>query len=660
MGIFSRLFTRRVEMRVSTVRANVMGKEPAQLYAEQPELRAVVSYIADAIASTPLKVYVRDGENDRRRDRASTAALLLASPSERLTGYELVDALVTDLLLSGEGLWLPSPDDNRPSGWRIDPLPVSWVTSRVTSDGFTPSAYIVDNPNSDRPPVRVDAGQVVRFAAYDPRWLVNASASPVESLKLVLAERMSALEYRNAVWRNGGWVSRWISRPQGATWSPEQQSRFAASWKSHFAGKDGTDTGGTPLLEDGMELHDTTLNAREAQFAESTQLTREEVCAAYHINPSLIYHTQSQTYASAKDNARALYCEALMPIMRMVCERIDASVLPMLGAAPGTYVEFDMSSKINASFEEQARVLTSAVGGPWMTADEARARLNMPAIGGNASALVEPLNVAYGNTGEPSNALSAPEPCTKSAPVRLKTRQRADAKGSARLSRTLSKFFERQARSVLPRIDSAKARKAEGDEDWWDGDRWDRELADDLEPIFRELATAAGRQSARDVHLDPEDYDEPRTEAYIRKLAEGKAAGINATTLRQLRAALAMAGDEADESEAQGATPAGVFEKASDSRAVGAGAALAAACAVWGGMEAIRQLAPESEWTRTKTWVHVGGGETDRSEHVAMDGETVDFDGVFSNGARWPHDSAMDADENAYCCCETEITLERR
>lgn len=658
MSIIDRLFGRRVVlMRVGTS-TSVLGQTPSDLYNGQPELRAVVSYITDAIASTPLKCYVRESENNRLRDRTSVAALLLDSPADGKTTFELISELVGDLCLYGAALWYVSPNDSRESGWEITRLPYAWVQDVFTSDGFSPDAYVIQNPDSGTATVRIDAKSVIRFAAYNPESGVTP-VSPVESLKRILEERMHALDYRNTVWRNGGWVSRWISRPQGAVWDPEQRTRFAASWKARFAGSDGTDTGGTPLLEDGMQLHDTTINAREAQFAESAQLTREEVCAAYHINPSLIYHTSTQTYASAKDNARALYSEALMPVMDMVCERINKVLMPTLGVDPATYVEFDLSQKLNASFEEQASVLTSAVGGPWMVADEARARLNLPALGGNAAELIQPLNVAYGDDGA-SNALAG-APTTKAAPVKAepikrKTRRKPSAAGSAKLTATLSKFFERQSKRVLPEIEKAKARDMTKAASWWDEKRWNRELADDLEPIFLALATKGAKKSLTDVGLDPDDYDESRTAAYVRKMAEGKAAAINAVTYRQLRRALKLDEDEINE-DVQGDTPQGVFDKAKDSRAESSGVSFATACSVWGGMEAIRQCAPPRSFIRRKTWIHVGGGKTDRSEHVAMDGETVGFDDPFSNGAQWPHDQTLDPDESCYCCCQIEIAI---
>jgi hypothetical protein len=50
-------------------------------------------------------------------------------------------------------------------------------------------------------------------------------------------------------------------------------------------------------------------------------------------------------------------------------------------------------------------------------------------------------------------------------------------------------------------------------------------------------------------------------------------------------------------------------------------------------------------------------GPKPRPSHAAMNGETVDIESTFSNGARWPADSsALTADDIAGCNCEVVIT----
>lgn len=68
----------------------------------------------------------------------------------------------------------------------------------------------------------------------------------------------------------------------------------------------------------------------------------------------------------------------------------------MFGENPQeVYVEFNLDEKLRASFEEKAAITTQAVGGPWMTRNEARAQNNLPAVDGGDELLI-PLNTSIG------------------------------------------------------------------------------------------------------------------------------------------------------------------------------------------------------------------------------------------------------------------------
>lgn len=661
MGFWQRLFNiggRRVEVRYVSAAAHVLGLSEAELYLTQPALRAVVSYIADNVAGIPLKCYVREGDNERRRDTEGPLPSVLRRPNGHMTGHELIRMTMSDLCLYGYAVWYVIPDADSASGWTIEPLPSAW-TQPSTSDGMTAGSYTVANPASSAIET-FDADDCIMFALYSPNGIMDA-ASPVAALKQVLSEQVHAWEYRNQVWENGGRVSQVIERPANApVWDPEDRDRFALSWKNRFAGDKGTDSGGTPILEDGMKLVQTQFNAREAQWQEATRIAREDVAAVYHINPSLIWHTDAQTYASAKDAARALYAETLQPVLDMLSERMNAFLAPKVGADPREYVEFDMSKKLEASFEEQASVLQSAVGGPWMERNEARAKFNLPPIEG-ADQLIVPLNVIEGGLASPNDTspyggYDAGAPQLKSAAPEPIARIKAapDTHASMDVAGVLRAFFKRQRKKVESAIESAKAKgvKADGDwPSWWDAERWDRELADDLEAVFAENAEEAARRTLRELGRDPDGYRAEATVHFIRAMAEGKAKAVNNVTYRQLQRALA---DDISE-DADGATPAGVFDKAEAERADHTGISFATALTGWAALEAVEQSMPASRYKRMKTWIVTSSNP--RAEHAAMDGETVPVEELFSNGANYPGDQVLTPEESCNCQCQVEITI---
>ena len=643
MGILDKLRpVYNVEQTVVITGEYVKGMSASKLYETQPALRSVISFLADNVAGLPLKCYVRQPDGGRERDRESALALVLKNPNAWMTGHELIRATVSEYLLHDDSVWLTIPA-NTPSGWTIAVIPRDWLSPK-TRDGLEVDYIQVRTPYGGE--VKLQDGDFLRFAGWSPSGSASTS-SRIEALKQILSEQISAWNFRNGVWKNGGRVTQWISRPADTPWGEDARKRFAESWKSKFSGDNGTDTGGTPLLEDGMRLEQTSFNAREAQWAEATKLSREDVCAVYHVNPGLIYHTDATTYASAKDNARALYSDTLAPLLDMLEERINAFLVPRLGLDNTHYCEFDLDAKLQGSFEERASVMQSSVGAPWMTRNEARAMLNLPAIDGGDE-LVVPLNVLTGGQASPNDVdgvesgYNAARPLSK---AREGTRYKAapedyDAK---EITAALRKFFKRQHRSVFNSM-----KKSGNWAQWWDADRWESELADDLTPIFQRQAARRGAQMVDALGLSGE-FDDERIVNYIKAMALGKSKAINNVTYRELKEAL----DGDFDDDALGSTVEGVFQKAEETRADTSGRSFATALAGFAVLEAVRQRGNGRQ--AMKTWIVTSGNP--RAEHAALNGETVPYDDEFSNGAMFPGDQVLTPEESCNCQCQVEIFI---
>lgn len=685
----------------SVVAASIAGMTPTDLYRRQPALRAVVSFLADNVAGVPIKCYVREGDTDRPRDTESPLALLLARPGCGMTTFELVRATVSDLKLWGQALWFVVPEPDAKSGWAIRYVPWAWVSGKQTDDGFEPSAYEVTNPYATTQTV-LPAEWCVRFYGYHPRGVMEA-ASPIEALKDVLSEQISAWEFRNGVWRNGGRVSQWISRPAGAEWAPGARNRFMKSWKERYSGRDGDNTGGTPLLEDGMRLETTQLNAREAQWQEATRLAREDVAAVYHVNPSQIWHSESQTYASAKDNARALYADTLANDFSLIEQRINAVLVPMLGMDPSrNYCEFDLSAKLAASFEEQAGVLQSSVGGPWMLRNEARARMNLPALPGGDE-LIVPLNVVEGGLASPndtdptkaaplSNHMAvAPEmseqlakalaeaivlaatqlqkPQAKALPegegrrpgslgdgfVQEKARPTIDPTRVAEgdVKDVLRRFYERQATSIANRLAATSRDDVlhEGTLEWWGKERWTSELGLDLTKVLTSSSEDMATRALRELRLDAALFDRTGLSEAIGELCAVQADNIVQSTLERLTRDLRGI-EEWTPDVVRGCVEESM-QRTSTRYLVRNARSLANSAANASVITVVGDALPGAK----KKWITTGVNT--RSAHAMMHGQTVDIGDTFSNGAMWPGDPILGAAGTVNCRCRVEVIRDK-
>lgn len=628
--------------------SQVLNLTARQLYNSQDNLAAVVNFLSNSIAQLPLKVYTRDGDDDRKRDRDSVAAKLLWKPNADQTEYEFIRALMTEYYVFGcVYVWL-LPDPDSESGQQLRIIPTDWITGTDKQTNYAPDKITVSGSSGM---IEIPRSEFVRFNMYSP-GNPGGYVSPIAALRQTLEEQIQAGRFRRELWKSSGRLNAQIIRPKDVQpWSDETRKRWIEAFREAW-GANGSKAGSIPLMEDGMEIKTFNASFKEQQWVESVKLSREAVAAAYRINPSLVWHSDTQTYASSKDNARALYAECLGPDLQMIQQRINSFLLPMIGAAPGTYVEFDMTEKLKGDFESRAQVLQSSVGGPWLTRNEARRDNNLPPVPGGDE-LIVPLNVINGGQASPTdthinqNAATVPCKCgrhTKDAEENneedIITSAAASKKEQDEVGEMLEKFFKRQQKSVIPKIGA--------DAEWWNADRWNKELADDLEPMLDGISEKHGSAVAKAIGTE---YIAEKTTNYLRKMAEGRAEVINNETRRKVQQAM----DDAEEDEDLEDAANNEFNRRSDLDALALGAMLAKTAAGWGAEEADRQAKDQGSRKQVyKEWVT---GPNARESHAMMDGERVPIDETFSNGADWPGDDSLDPEESCGCNCSTRVIV---
>ena len=632
----------------------VLNMTAAELYRTQDNLRAVVDFLSNNLAQLPLKVYKRNSENDRVRDRDSDASRVLWRPNDYQTQFEFIRALCTEYYIFGCVYVWVVPNADKQGGYDLHIIPTDWVKS-TKKTAYGP-VLITVKPKAWNEAVEIPSSEWVRFSTYNPGD-PSTSISAISALKQTLYEQVESGKFRRQLWRSSGRLNAQIVRPKDvAPWTEDQRKNFAAAFREAWSGA-GSKAGSIPLLEDGMEIKPFSTSFKEYEWAQSVTLSREAVAAAYRINPSLIWHSNTQTYASARDNARALYAECLGPDIQFIQQRFNAFLLPMIGADPyTTYVEFDLQEKLKGSFEEQAAIISTATGRPWMQVDEARAMVNLPKLpDGQGEGLVIPLNVEVAGQPNPRNDYDYPgvdnnakklEPCgCKSCKeqTELRIKGKSDKDDDEKVQTVLTEFFKRQSRSIIPKISA-------GAEDFWNAERWDKELKEDLEPVLIEIADKHGKSTAEQLGSE---YGTEVTRKYLESASEARAKKINEGTLRAITKELNR--DFEDDEEPDIGKVYEVRENTVGTLAKSAAGAIASFATQEAAHQAISDGASrvvgrvvEKEWIT---------GANARPSHQAMNGERVPLDADFSNGQHWPGEDIGDPEESCGCNCTTEVVI---
>jgi HK97 family phage portal protein len=367
-----------------------------------PSVRKVTSFVARTVAGVPFHVYERVDDTNRQRVTGHPLAKALAAPGKGVTRFEFIRDLMMDQLLYDRFcvVWTVRRNSSEltltrlpPRRFRIRTNPAGRVTEIVTTD-------------TDGHAWSIDPEQCIYARGYSPRGANGIS--PLRTLQHVLQEAEEAVKYRRSIWKQGARIQQVIERPRDQSpeerWSAQAKSKFEQKVAQYRDGGGGE--GKWLVLEDGMQLKEvSSFRPKDTQDLEGRQLTDVEVASAYFVPPELI-GAREGTYSNIEAFRQMLYRQVAGPWIDGLEQAFNTHLTPQVSGRRPLYVEANVEAMLRGSFEEQATILQTSTGAPWLTRNEARARANLPAIEGGDE-LVVPLNVLIGDQASPTD--SAPE-----------------------------------------------------------------------------------------------------------------------------------------------------------------------------------------------------------------------------------------------------------
>ena len=346
----------------------------ATIWANNPNVRTMVDFLSRNCAQLGLHFFRRVSDTDRVRLYNYDVAAWFRRPNTATTRYRLIEALLGDLGVYFNAYWLKVRTQER-TGLRVRFVRIP-PQEMTTYGGLIPRAFTWSNGTTA--PQVIDPADLCVFGGYNALDPI-IGLSPLETLRRLLAEDYAAGQYREAYWQNAGRMEGVIQRPKDAPkWTTDQKREWRKQWQERFAGPQ--NAGMVPILEDGMVWANTSHSAKDAEYLQARKLSREECASAYHIPPPMVGILDHATFSNIKEQHKQLYTDTLGPWLEMVTQGILKQLLPDCRDQRDIYAEFNIAAKLQGSFEEQAAALRALIGRPIMTANEGRAKLNLPAI----------------------------------------------------------------------------------------------------------------------------------------------------------------------------------------------------------------------------------------------------------------------------------------
>jgi len=433
----------------------------AQLYATQPNIRICVDFLARNIAQLGLHWFRRVSDTDRIRLVDHDCARWLEKPNPTTTRYRLIESLIGDLGVYFNAFWLKIRyrDADGADQIGLARLPPEEMS---VEGGLLPRQFIWTYFGEQQP---LPLSDVIYFNGYTA---TNAlmGLSPLETLRQILAEEQAASEHRQSYWQNASRIDGVIERPLAAPrWQATQKKEWREQWQERFSG--GAGAGLVAVLEDGMTFKAASFSPKDSEYLGARKLSREECAAAYHIPLPMVGILEHATFSNIKEQHKQLYQDTLGPWLEMITQELERQLLVESTDQTNVYAEFNIADKMKGSFEEQATALNMLVGRPVMTANEARARLNLPRVDDPTA------DQLAAQQGGPSN--NAANPQADQAPQ--------DSTAAIAAVITANQDRQRARLEKVPVADRPAAFHRHRD-------RYTRELADDLTPLVESRETA--------------------------------------------------------------------------------------------------------------------------------------------------------------------------
>ena len=365
MSIFTRIFRRDNEPIVPDIDPALLqallGNDEItkEIAMSIPAVAACVNRIAETIASLEVRLYEKNGEDITEIEDDPRTKLLNGETGDTLTGYQLKEAMVRDMLLGKGGYCF-----------------IRRVRGNVRSLNYVPCEYITIFKNNDIifkeyqlevQGKRYEGHQFVKLLRNSQNGWSGKSIIADSNILFQIVAAEQDYEKHNAA--TGG-AKKGFFKAQN-TLTDDAMKKFRAAYKNLYV--NGSES--TMILNNGMDFKEISASAAELQLNENKTTNNNDICKIFGIPPSIINGN------ATKEDRRAFYEGCIYPILTNFAKSLNDVLLnPYLGENE-MFFAFDDSGLTKADIDERYSAYEKGIKNGFLQLDEVRKRENMPALG---------------------------------------------------------------------------------------------------------------------------------------------------------------------------------------------------------------------------------------------------------------------------------------
>lgn len=354
-----------------------------------PAVNAAVRVISESVAALPLHLYKRTGDTKERDKDNPLYTLLHDSPNGWASSFDLRKQLQVDALLHGHAYGFVNKVSGEPK--EILRLSPSSTSVKIDPASGEPRYEVTQNAGGKR---TYSYDQIIHIQALN-------GVAPITSCREAIALALALEGHAARLMTNAGRPSG-ILKFKGAKLLQPQLDRIRSQWRdSHTGGA----AGGTAVFDADIDFEPLTFNSVDMQFLELRKFQIEEVSRVFRVPPHLLSELGRATWGNASEMGQNFLDYCLLPWLLQWQGALTRALLTPEQRAQ-SLIEFDTNALTRANLTARTESYSKAVGGPWMTANEARALENRPPIDGGDT-LNDPPGTAANDNVKPKEAVAA-------------------------------------------------------------------------------------------------------------------------------------------------------------------------------------------------------------------------------------------------------------
>lgn len=344
---------------------------------------ACISIISQTLASMPLNLYRRTANNGRERATDHPLFFVLHDqPNQTMTAFELRDAMIASLLVSGNAYAKLSWNNRgqvydmqliNPTNVTVERMENGRLRYRVAEFNGGLSIYLQEEILHLRHRIAKDGVMGV---------------SPVQHARDTFALALSQQDIAGAQADKGNRPEGVLSFPNVLGGDAKNDALSALEKKIEAGGK----TGGVLVLDGGVTWNPMAFSSRDAEFLENRKLTNLDICRIWGVPPTVAGILDHGTYSNVESESKALVVRCLAPMAKRIEQSMNSALLTKTSRSR-LFIEHDLAGLLRGDQKARYDAYRIAREWGWLNANEIRGLENLPEIE-NGDEYISPLNMS--------------------------------------------------------------------------------------------------------------------------------------------------------------------------------------------------------------------------------------------------------------------------